>query len=168
MNLDTINGRLKEFRRIVFPSNSAMARALGMSPSNLQKYLSGEMNPGNTVLDKLYRLGLNINWLLTGEGSMFADTYRGFQLTKQYGMENEASLEYWKTEAQKREEDIARLEAALADFQTRNPLSLFDRNRIKNLQKLAQLGKVTIADINELIAILAKSVDAAAGKRSGR
>lgn len=162
-----MNERLKEFSRVVFPSNSAMARALGMSPSNLQKYLNGEVNPGVGLLDKLYRLGLNIHWLITGEGSMFADTYRGFQLTKQYGMENEASLEYWKAEAKKREEDVARLETALADFQNRNPLSLFDRNRIKNLQKLAQLGKVTIADINELIAILAKSVDAAAGKRSG-
>lgn len=51
-------------------NKSDLARSLGMKPSSFSKYLDGNRRPGAVVLEKLTRLGVNINWLLTGDGAM--------------------------------------------------------------------------------------------------
>lgn len=58
---------------------SALAKAIEMSPSNLQKYLKSGLLPegrgaGATVMPRLAAIGCNINWLITGVGMMFAPT----------------------------------------------------------------------------------------------
>jgi len=50
-----------------------MARAIGMSESTLQKCeLSGRL-PKDTALVLIAKRGVNIHWLLTGEGSMLME-----------------------------------------------------------------------------------------------
>lgn len=58
---------------------SALAKAIEMRPSNLQKYLKSGQFPegrgaGATVMPRLAAIGCNINWLITGVGVMFAPT----------------------------------------------------------------------------------------------
>lgn len=55
-------------------NKSELARSLGMKPASFSKYLDGNRRPGAVVLEKLSRLGVNINWLLTGAGSMLGGT----------------------------------------------------------------------------------------------
>lgn len=47
-----------------------MATALGISPRTWQDYEGGINLPGWKVLEGLAKLGFNINWILTGQGSM--------------------------------------------------------------------------------------------------
>lgn len=51
-------------------NKSELARSLGMQPSSFSKYLDGDRRPGAVVLEKLSRLGVNVDWVLTGEGAM--------------------------------------------------------------------------------------------------
>jgi phage repressor protein C with HTH and peptisase S24 domain len=41
-----------------------------MKPASFAKYLDGNRRPGAVVLEKISRLGVNVDWLLTGEGAM--------------------------------------------------------------------------------------------------
>lgn len=54
-------------------NKSDLARSLGMKPNSFSKYTSGRRRPGAVVLEKLSRMGVNVNWLLTGSGSMFQE-----------------------------------------------------------------------------------------------
>lgn len=49
---------------------SELARKLEMKPQALRKYVTGESMPGGLVLIRLYDIGVNINWFLTGKGQM--------------------------------------------------------------------------------------------------
>lgn len=40
-----------------------------MNPSSFSKYLNADRHPGAVVLERLSHLGVNVNWLLTGEGA---------------------------------------------------------------------------------------------------
>ncbi len=51
---------------------AVFARALAMSPQALQNYLQGKMLPGNAVQEKLRALGCDIEWLMTGKKSGYA------------------------------------------------------------------------------------------------
>jgi hypothetical protein len=47
---------------------SALARDIDMNPTTFYKYTSGDRRPGPSVLVRLTDLGINLHWLLTGEG----------------------------------------------------------------------------------------------------
>jgi hypothetical protein len=76
----TAGDRLRFFGETVYDSVKEYALAIKMAPPNLQKYMNNEREPGSTVLRKLYALGCNINWLLSGQGEMFADNEVGRHL----------------------------------------------------------------------------------------
>lgn len=57
-------------------NKSELARSLGMKPSSFSKYLNGNRRPGAVILEKLSRMGVNVNWLLTGTGAMIAGTVK--------------------------------------------------------------------------------------------
>ena len=61
-----IGRRLREFGQGRYPSMSAFAEALGVSPSQINNYLSGRRTPGNKMQSRLRDLGCNIEWLMTG------------------------------------------------------------------------------------------------------
>lgn len=61
-------GRIRSARRILGLSQTSIAKAAGSSLPAWQGYESGKNIPGGNVLAGLARLGININWLLLGEG----------------------------------------------------------------------------------------------------
>ncbi|MFD1806328.1 helix-turn-helix domain-containing protein [Pasteurella oralis] len=66
--------RLKEVQLSKGLNLKEFSEASGVSYRSLQNYLSGEREPNVTGLTNLCtRLGVNINWLLTGQGDMFVN-----------------------------------------------------------------------------------------------
>lgn len=66
----TLGARLEQYRTCLEFSQRGLAKKLGISLGGLQSYESGKSVPGGNVLEALARHGLNVNWLLTGEGEM--------------------------------------------------------------------------------------------------
>ena len=64
--------RLKAFLKARFQTVSAAAEAYGKAGSYFNNYLNGQSMPGGEVLTWLAEQGLNVNWLLSGEGSMLS------------------------------------------------------------------------------------------------
>jgi transcriptional regulator with XRE-family HTH domain len=58
-------------------SQAAIARELSISDKAWREYESGAKSPGSHVIAGLVKLGLNANWLLTGEGSLFGTLAEG-------------------------------------------------------------------------------------------
>ncbi len=79
-DLPTLGERARRFGELAFASVQEYARALKMAPSNLQKYLSGDREPGPATLHRLYSLGCNLNGLVGGKGEVFADNHAGREL----------------------------------------------------------------------------------------
>lgn len=71
--------RLREVAdRLHGGNKSELARSLGMKPASFSKYIHGNRRPGAVVLEKLSRMGVNINWFLSGVGPLLdgAETAR--------------------------------------------------------------------------------------------
>jgi transcriptional regulator with XRE-family HTH domain len=64
----TIGGRLKIVRG--GKTQKEFAQELDISAPSLQKYELNESVPGGLALAKLAEKGVNVNWILTGKGSM--------------------------------------------------------------------------------------------------
>ena len=65
--------RLKKLREILDLSQGKLARILGVSQSAVSKWEAGERDIPTAVLLKLkQQLGVNLDWLLSGEGEMFS------------------------------------------------------------------------------------------------
>lgn len=64
----TIGGRLKIVRD--GKTQKEFALELDISAPSLQKYELDESVPGGLALAKLAEKGINVNWILTGKGSM--------------------------------------------------------------------------------------------------
>jgi len=54
-----------------------IAKILNTSESQLSRNLNGPFAPGYEILCKIVKLGVSINWLITGNGSIFADDEYG-------------------------------------------------------------------------------------------
>lgn len=63
----SIGERLREFGLEKFGSIKEFAKAMRMSPPSLQQYLSDRREPGTPVLQKLIKLGCDVEWLMTGK-----------------------------------------------------------------------------------------------------
>jgi hypothetical protein len=70
---DSIGDRLRKYITDKYRSINAFADSIGMHPGNVQKYLSNKRKPGSPLLKILKNDGVNIDWLLTGEGEMYGD-----------------------------------------------------------------------------------------------
>lgn len=55
-------------------SLDSFASAMNMPYRTLHGYLRGERQPNADGLAKLARVGINLNWLLTGEGKMLTES----------------------------------------------------------------------------------------------
>lgn len=67
--------RLREIRRAIGdPDRAAFAKKLGLSANSVSRYERGEQEPSYAAFAAYSEFfGANLNWLLTGEGEMFAD-----------------------------------------------------------------------------------------------
>ena len=57
-------------------NKSELARSMGMEPGSFTKYTRGDRRPGARVLERLTRLGVNVNWFLTGDGPVMIERPR--------------------------------------------------------------------------------------------
>lgn len=63
----SLGNKIKRFALTQFGSISDFARVMGMSPSNINFYITGRRKPGADILNKMRELGCDINWLLSEE-----------------------------------------------------------------------------------------------------
>lgn len=64
----TIGSRLGSVRRAEGLSISSFSSKTGIPSSSLKKYESNHSMPGAEALQSIARFGINVQWLLTGEG----------------------------------------------------------------------------------------------------
>lgn len=67
----TLSERLKIARDSLGHTQNEIASKVSVSVQMWRAYESGKSVPGGNVLEALARLGFNVNWLLTGLGSMW-------------------------------------------------------------------------------------------------
>lgn len=65
-----LTARLKSARAALGLTQAQMAEQSGVSARGYQGYEDGRSVPGGEVVAGMVRLGINANWLLTGEGDM--------------------------------------------------------------------------------------------------
>lgn len=91
----TTGKRIRLFGETVYESIKDFAVDLNMAPSNLQKYMNSEREPGMGILLRMLEMGCNLNWLLSGKGRMFADNDTGRALEKEiHGVVSEPAGPY--------------------------------------------------------------------------
>lgn len=66
----TLSERLKAFRAQLKLTQKQLAEQIGVSGRGYQGYEDGRSVPGGEAIGRFVKLGLNANWLLTGEGDM--------------------------------------------------------------------------------------------------
>ncbi len=66
----TISERLKAFRAELKLTQKQLAEQIGVSGRGYQGYEDGRSIPGGDAIGRFVKLGLNANWLLTGDGEM--------------------------------------------------------------------------------------------------
>ncbi|PIQ27213.1 transcriptional regulator [bacterium (Candidatus Blackallbacteria) CG18_big_fil_WC_8_21_14_2_50_49_26] len=65
-----IQERIKKWRTSLGMSQAAFCNETGIPLRTLKGYEAGTRHPGSEALAAMANTGLNINWLLTGEGDM--------------------------------------------------------------------------------------------------
>ena len=71
--------RLRAWRRSLGLNQNDLAGQLGVDVTTVRKYESGATMPNGNALSKACVMGLNINWLLTGNGLMLqSNVYRRY------------------------------------------------------------------------------------------
>ncbi|MFA7238851.1 MAG: helix-turn-helix transcriptional regulator [Sulfuricellaceae bacterium] len=68
--MTSIAARLQDILTGLNKTAKAMAAETGMPYRTLQGYLRGEREPNPEGMEKISRLGVNLHWLITGEGEM--------------------------------------------------------------------------------------------------
>ena len=68
-----IGSRIKKIRTSKNMTQGELADFLGIPQSNLFRYENNTGQLNSDKINKFYQLGININWLITGEGEMFRD-----------------------------------------------------------------------------------------------
>ena len=62
--------RLKSIRKFLGLSQRAFAKKVGVDQGRVSQWESNKSMPGSSALSEMAILGVNINWLLIGEGEM--------------------------------------------------------------------------------------------------
>lgn len=68
--MSTLAERLRAARSVFKLKQKEMAAQSGVSDRSYQGYEDGRSVPGGEAIEGFVRLGINANWLLTGEGAM--------------------------------------------------------------------------------------------------
>jgi len=73
MNLknEIVRRLFKSFESLGFKSIKDIAKKLGMSYYTVRSYLTGDRKISQEFFQKIANLGINVNWVLTGQGNMF-------------------------------------------------------------------------------------------------
>lgn len=68
----TLGDRLKLYARSRWKTQARLAAALGLKDSQVSDWINDRFPPGTDNLVRLAGVGLNVHWLLTGDGDMDA------------------------------------------------------------------------------------------------
>jgi|GEM_PF-2659384 len=71
-----------QFQRMLKLSNEEFSAKLGFTPSNLNNFFKGKWIESSKA-SELHKLGLNINWLVSGVGEMTNNSIHGANLLKE-------------------------------------------------------------------------------------
>jgi hypothetical protein len=146
MKADKILGRIKQYQRMVGFSNEDFSFKLGFSSGNLNNFLKGKWIVPSKIVE-LYKLGLNINWLISGRGLVGNDSEHGQQLMKELIENNNFNFEEVEKVTNQLYLWIAYNFGSLENFayQTKFPLNelnqMIDRNEISSLKLTKVLEK---------------------------
>lgn len=66
--MDSIGSRLKLWRKHLDLTRSEFAERTGIHPVQLRKYETDASIPGGEIMTKIASTGVNLHWLVTGEG----------------------------------------------------------------------------------------------------
>lgn len=66
----SVQSRLKQIRKSRELNQEEFANILGVSKNSCQRYETGEREIKYAVLEKINKMGYNVNWLISGEGNM--------------------------------------------------------------------------------------------------
>lgn len=69
---DNFGLRLELFIKINFESAAEFARLIDVDRSRVTSYVKGRSAPNVKILIRIYDIGANIIWLLTGKGAMYS------------------------------------------------------------------------------------------------
>lgn len=89
---NSIANRLRQLREHWGGSARKLSLDLGLNPSTWNVYESSSSSPGSSILTVLAERGVNINWLLTGNGQMFESTSVIHGLLKELEADDAQSL----------------------------------------------------------------------------
>ncbi|MCZ2158337.1 helix-turn-helix domain-containing protein [Bartonella sp. 220] len=92
----TIFGKRLRYVRLALgdPSREALAKSFSMTKNSIAFYERGEREPNLSVLQTYRTLyGVNINWLLTGQGKMFDSEYNKSDFDWNYFIKKMEGLE---------------------------------------------------------------------------
>ena len=87
MTRNQIGARLRTWIELIYETQFEACRSLDIQPSTLYRYMAGTNSPSADFLMKLAETGLSISWMLTGEGSMYADSLVGQSLRSKHDQE---------------------------------------------------------------------------------
>jgi hypothetical protein len=69
--------RLRMFALMAFDELNKFSTAIGTSPAVVSQWLGDIKMPSCLYLERIYRTGCNLNWLVSGDGEMLADNEAG-------------------------------------------------------------------------------------------
>ncbi len=88
-----VGARLAEFRQYKGLTQRDAAREFGVSLNSWGRFENGPRAPNATLISRLAEAGLNINWLMTGEGLMTTHAVRESHLKYNQNKEGALSME---------------------------------------------------------------------------
>jgi len=109
-----LSNRIKKIRKILDLTQTEFGNKLQIPFSTISRYENGEVKPGFDVLYKIGKIyDVNMNWLFTGEGSMFKGSGNGAVNVQTKIAELEAEVTRLKKEISKLEKDNKTLNTEL-------------------------------------------------------
>jgi transcriptional regulator with XRE-family HTH domain len=127
-----LHERIKHWRHTLGLTQDEFAKLAGMSKATLVGYEVGQRKPGADALAAIARTGVNMNWLLTGEGEMLPKEAPGTELK---GAERHA----------RRWQKIIELVESIEDEEERSALLEEIFARAKTAAELAELRRAVAA-----------------------
>jgi transcriptional regulator with XRE-family HTH domain len=79
------NQRLSNFISTNYENQKKFAERTGINYTYVSQLVKGLKNPGSDMLNLIYDSGCSIDWLLYGEGDMYAGNDAGMYLAEQHG-----------------------------------------------------------------------------------
>ncbi len=125
---NSIGKRLREIRNIFLEGDKVSARqfanALGETKDNIANYENGRANIPNRLLLRLYERGFNPIYILSGEGSIFAENENGDTLKEKIDtkknrkatIRNVREFDYSKLSVRELERKVMQYQVAAGDI----------------------------------------------------